>query len=323
MENISNARPPPIRSSLFHANQRDYQPVSNYDVPWYPEERTRPSIEPTKSAAQFGNAAVNQSNWSPQFYHSRNHSINSVPNAVHQSQGTSVTGAPAVAPLPTPPQPLFSPNLPIILPTTSPIPLTSQTPPQQSLNAQLSSNTNEEQNNRPASAGPSIAASRPICLNPNHINRNQSTSRCPFILSDRTRRLSSSNQFTNMVHQHYPYPLQSSSYPYHHIRPAYAPHENLWYRQQNNQEMHRRHFMNNNMATGDSNVANDSFSTNGNNRLNGVPGLQPNAVYCLSCDQQHGLPSNPNHRRMRPSVVCRINNEHYVSSSLRNPYTGR
>lgn len=60
--------------------------------------------------------------------------------------------------------------------------------------------------------------------------RVHSSSRCPFVANDFRR--------------HPPIPPASSNLQpvfTNYVRPAYAPHENLWLRQQSNQEMHRRH----------------------------------------------------------------------------------
>lgn len=45
-------------------------------------------------------------------------------------------------------------------------------------------------------------------------------------------------------------------YPSHHVRPPYAVHENLWYRQQNQQEIHRRHMTPMDLSSSGRNVSN-------------------------------------------------------------------
>lgn len=117
-------------------------------------------------------------------------------------------------------------------------------------------------------------------------------SRCPFY-----RRVSMSN-YHNLPN-HYHAPLQNgNSY----LRPAYAPHESLWYRQQNNQEMHRRHMMNSmsgNSGTND-NTTSNSFGVYPSRGTTSIS----NGAYCLQCDQQH--PIGHPHRRVR-QYVCGMN----------------
>lgn len=150
-----------------------------------------------------------------------------------------------------------------------------------------------------------MPTNRPLFLNPHtgnwsHASRGQVSSRCPFMLQDRNRRYAPGHHY-NIVHHQYPYALQNNNY--HPVRPAYAPHENLWYRQQNNQEMHRRHLM---TSANDSNT--DGFGTASSNgvapnRASVAPAT--NAVYCLSCDHQHptGMSHQPGHyRRIRTYV---------------------
>lgn len=116
--------------------------------------------------------------------------------------------------------------------------------------------------------------------------------RCPFY-----RRVSMSG-YHNLPN-HYHAPLQNgNSY----LRPAYAPHESLWYRQQNNQEMHRRHMMN---SMSGNNVTNDNTTSNsfGVYPNRGATSIS-NSAFCLQCDQQH--PIGHPHRRMR-QYVCGMN----------------
>lgn len=116
----------------------------------------------------------------------------------------------------------------------------------------------------------------------------QPSSRCPYY-----RRLSMSGY--NMP-SHNPFTLQNGSY----MRPAYAPHESLWYRQQNNQELHRRHMMN---TMSGSNAASDAAPLNS---FTAYPGRanQSGSPFCLQCDQHHPL-GHP-HRRIR-QYVCGLN----------------
>lgn len=79
------------------------------------------------------------------------------------------------------------------------------------------------------------------------------------------------------------------------MRPAYAPHENLWHRQQNNQELHRRYMMNPSVTVDD----NDGFMAN-NNRLNNNGNQPLNGVLNLSHDHQYIEPIS----RRRISCVC-------------------
>lgn len=151
-----------------------------------------------------------------------------------------------------------------------------------------------------------MPTNRPLFLNPHtgswsHASRGQVSSRCPFMLQDRNRRYAPGHHY-NIVHHQFPYALQNNSY--HPVRPAYAPHENLWYRQQNNQEMHRRHLM---TSANDSNT--DGFGTaSGNNVAPNRASVAPatNAVYCLSCDHQHptGMSHQPGHHRRIRAYVC-------------------
>lgn len=110
--------------------------------------------------------------------------------------------------------------------------------------------------------------------------------RCPYF-----RRLSASGYHS--LPSYYHSNLQNGA-PY--LRPAYAPHESLWYRQQNNQEIHRRHMMNS-MSSG-TNAASDNATT--------APGFgaYPNRVPTTN-DQQH--PIGHAHRRVPRQYVCGLN----------------
>lgn len=105
--------------------------------------------------------------------------------------------------------------------------------------------------------------------------RHQPNSRCPYV----PRRMSTAN-FNNL---------------YSNLRPAYAPHEMLWFRQQNNQEILRRHMMNSMINDP---TPSSSFGAYASNRVNNSSGV------CVQCDQQHPL-GHP-HRRPRPHV-CPLN----------------
>lgn len=123
--------------------------------------------------------------------------------------------------------------------------------------------------------------------------RHQSgSSRCPYY-----RRLSMSSYHNPPNHYHSN--LQNGN-PY--LRPAYAPHESLWYRQHNNQEIHRRHMTNTMSGT---NATNEPAPTNSFSYpiSRGTTSMSNNA-FCLQCDQQH--PVGHPHRRIR-QYVCGLN----------------
>lgn len=111
-------------------------------------------------------------------------------------------------------------------------------------------------------------------------------SRCPYF-----RRLSASG-YHNVPNFYHPN-IQNGS-PY--LRPAYAPHESLWYRQQNNQEIHRRHMMNS--MSSNANASND-------NPVSGSFSTLPYPRSTASGDQQHPI-AHP-HRRMARQYVCGLN----------------
>lgn len=104
--------------------------------------------------------------------------------------------------------------------------------------------------------------------------------------------------FTEHNRRHIPtnylqHPPRNNHY---HMRPAYAPHENLWHRQQSNQELHRRYMMN------PSPTADDNDTYIGNNRLSNSGSQGLNGVLNLSYDNQYPEPQ----RRRRLSYVCLI-----------------
>lgn len=109
-------------------------------------------------------------------------------------------------------------------------------------------------------------------------------SRCPFY-----RRVSMSGYHN--VPGYYHSNLQNGNT---YFRPAYAPHELLWHRQQNNIENHRRHMMNSMSGTG---VTNENPSSSSFGR--GTTSTANNS-FCAQCDQQH--PIGHPHRRMRQHV---------------------
>lgn len=102
----------------------------------------------------------------------------------------------------------------------------------------------------------------------------------------------------------------SSSYSVHpsNMRPAYAPHEMLWFRQQNNQEMLRRHYMNSINETTPSN----SFGYIPNRSA----GANATLANCIQCNQQH--PIGHPHRRLT-SHVCPLNLVTQLQSSENPP----
>lgn len=285
-----------MRSSLYR-NPRDF--ATNYDVAnasaWYPEERSnRPMPNTGAPSAESQQQLLNHQYYVPT-YNRPNTAANNVNNnnsmplqvSAPPSNTSSVQGAVSQPPTALPP---------------------SNEVVDTSTNA-----TNAGQNSE------DVPTNRPLFLNPHtgnwsHASRSQLNSRCPFMLQDRIRRYVSGHHY-NIGHHQLPYLLQNNNY--HPVRPAYAPHENLWYRQQNNQEMHRRHLM-----TGGNDATNDTFGTGSGsggagNRTSAAQAS--NAVYCLSCDHQHptGISHPPgHHRRIRA----------YVSSDpppLRNVFIGR
>lgn len=125
--------------------------------------------------------------------------------------------------------------------------------------------------------------------NPSNVQQRIHTApRCPFY---RRSSLSSYHSMPN----HY---QNGNGY----LRPAYAPHESLWYRQQNNQEVHRRHMMNSMGTASGTNESSSSSSFGSYPSRVGVGQSIPNG-YCLQCDQQH--PVGHPHRRIR--YVCGLN----------------
>lgn len=119
--------------------------------------------------------------------------------------------------------------------------------------------------------------------------RHQTGGRCPYA----HRRLSTSN-YHNSLHQS-------------NMRPAYAPHEMLWFRQQNHQELVRRHYMSINETT-----PSNSFGYIPN-RSTGGNATMANGV-CMQCNQQH-----PNPHRRLTSHVCPLNLVTQLQSSENQP----
>lgn len=216
----------------------------------------------------------NPINWSPPLYPPQMAPISPLipilsPPPQQEPAGILQTDEPPIIPCPSPPQSQHAPNLTGPMNNRAPEPM-------------LYAN------------GANDGAPRPNSNGPNWTFRNQSQPRCPFLSSDRGRRIVTSNLQT-MYHNQYPH----TSGNIHYIRPAYAPHETLWYRQQNNQEMHRRHMIHPANVEGMT-VTNPHLHHHNNNiRLYGPNNQAPNMVYCLSCDQQH-----PNTHRRARAFMC-------------------
>lgn len=135
-------------------------------------------------------------------------------------------------------------------------------------------------------------------MNPSLAARSQAGSRCPFMLTgDRNRR----HHYCNVAH--YPYVGPNAN---HNVRPPYAPHETLWYRQQNNQEL-RRHFMNH--------MPSVETSTDFSSAPPSRPTVnQPTgSVYC----HQHPSARHPSQFRSARNFLCTDPRRH------RNVYAGR
>lgn len=166
---------------------------------------------------------------------------------------------------------------------------------------------------------PLIATPEMICINETHSNA--STSNLEINLNSNVSNENQSSRMHTMnglPHHHPPVRHQPggrcpyasrrlSTTNYHNfhpanMRPAYAPHEMLWFRQQNNQEMLRRHYMNS-MSGGITEPTPSSSFGYVANRMN-TNGTIANGV-CMQCDQQHPI-GHPHHRRVRPHV-CPLN----------------
>lgn len=162
--------------------------------------------------------------------------------------------------------------------------------PQQLSNGNVASSGQDGTTNGNASTPANRSMTTPVFLNPHTGNytsaRSQAPSRCPFMYTDRNRR----SYHCNMVHHNYPYLTQNGAY--HNVRPAYAPHENLWYRQMSNQEVYRRHLMNHM-----SGVESTNFNT--------PPTSQSptGSVYCHQHPSAIGRHQPPHHRCLR-TYVC-------------------
>lgn len=126
------------------------------------------------------------------------------------------------------------------------------------------------------------------------VPRHQTASRCPYY-----QRLSTIPGF-RIAPSNYHSSLQNGNG---YLRPAYAPHESLWYRQQNQQEIHRRHMMNSMSGTGASNDTAQPSSF-GPYPSRGSTSISNNG-HCTQCDQQH--PIGHPHRRIRGAYVCGLN----------------
>lgn len=295
------ARPPPLRSSLYRSTLPREFPTS-YDVAnasaWYPEER---------SNRPMPNSAASPADPQPQFpyrpYYTRNQSNAAANNNNNNANNNSLPlqGTTASSPSHSPSNVSVPPNPSSLIPPSNEAVDTSTNG--------ISAGSNVED----------VPTNRPLFLNPHtgnwsHASRSQMSSRCPFMLQDRNRRYNIGGHHYNVVHQ-FPYALQNNNY--HPVRPAYAPHENLWYRQQNNQEMHRRHLM-----TSGNDSTTDGFAAASGNTVppnRGAAAPASNAVYCLSCDHQHptGISHQPNHHRRIRTYVCSD------PPPLRNAFIGR
>lgn len=283
-------RPPPLRTS-FYRNNNNFtiqQAGSESQFPWFNQQ----NINLPENPAPYNNvrmaavhipalprpfnvpASPGQStlNWSAQPYY---------PHA-------RINISPPIPILASPPAMPLADNQPITI--SPPLPTSPSSPTQPHQRA----NNSGPSNNR--ISDPTMYTNEGIQRQTQHGHnwtfRNQPQPRCPFLASDRNRRYVASHHQALYLNQ---YPHQTSNI--HYVRPAYAPHETLWYRQQNNQEMHRRHMMHPSAGVDGATSTNPHTS---NVRILGPNNAPANMVYCLSCDQQH--PGN--NRRMRSSYMC-------------------
>lgn len=291
------SRPPPLRSSLYPGNGFTIQRAgSESQFPWFNQQNINHPEPPAYSAQQNLRMLLSQQ---PRPFNA----------PVSPSQSTLNWSAPPYYPRSSPVVIAISPPLPNIpvqqvIPIAGDQPLSLSPPPPIPSSISLQThrgNTNVPANHRlsdPAMhANPQEGIQRPTAQQNGHSwpFRNQPQPRCPFLSTDRNRRYATSNH-QHMYHNH---PHQNSNVP--HVRPAYAPHEILWHRQQNNQEMHRRHMMHtaNAEGAGATNQPHNHHPTN-NVRILGTNNQGP--AFCLSCDQQHYPLPIPN-RRVR-SYMC-------------------
>lgn len=127
-----------------------------------------------------------------------------------------------------------------------------------------------------------------------------------------TTRPQASTRYPCMVRR-----LSTSSFmPHSYLRPAYAPHETLWNRQQLNQEIHRRHMMNG-MSGG---ISNDSmppntFTSYPNRAANIATTSTNNTAPCQTCHNQHPVRRLRSYLRPWSTVSCRIYH-YFVGFSL-------
>lgn len=281
------SRPPPLRSSLYLGNGGNGFTIqragSESQFPWFNQQNINHPEPPAYSAQQNLRMLLSQQ---PRPFNA----------PVSPSQSTLNWSAPPYYPRSSPVAIPLSPPLPSI-PVAQVIPIAGDQPlslsPPPPIPSPVPLQTHRGNNNVPSNhqEGPQ----RPTANGHSWPFRNQPQPRCPFLSTDRNRRYATSNH-QNMYHNH---PHQNSNVP--HVRPAYAPHESLWYRQQNNQEMHRRHMMHtaNVEGAGVTNQPHNHHATS-NVRILGTNNQGP--PYCLSCDQQHH-PLPMQNRRLR-SYMC-------------------
>lgn len=181
------------------------------------------------------------------------------------------------------PMPLTVPSSPMIGSTPSPRPSGVNMRPTNDRSPEIVMNLNDE-----------LAAAMP------HAQLMGITPLCPYSAYVRNR----PDYPTNQTVYYNPYQQQTNNTNY--VRPAYAPHESLWYQQQNNQEMHRRHMIHPANLEGMSSANPQLHHDNTHVQMHASN--SPNsAAHCVTCDiQQPG-----NNRRMRsyaaPSPAVRSN----------------
>lgn len=307
-------RPPPLRTSLYRNNNNFtiQQAGSESQFPWFNQQ----NINHPENPAAYNNvrmAAVH---------------VPAIP-AVHLPRPFNAPASPRQNTLEwnlsaqpyyphsriniSPPIPIISP--PPAMPHTDdqpitispPLPTTPSSPTQPHQRAVNNSGPSNNRISDPTMYTNNSGIQRQTQHGHNWTFRNQPQPRCPFLASDRNRRYVTSHHQALYLNQ---YPHQTSNI--HYVRPAYAPHETLWYRQQNNQEMNRRHMMhpgpNIDVTTNSTNP--HIHNHNSNVRILGPNNPPSNMVYCLSCDQQH--PGN--NRRMRSSYMCAFPGVSYLAT---------
>lgn len=253
---------PPLMSSLFHGNNNFtiQQAGSESQFPWFNQQNVNHAAIHLPVLPRTFNTPPSPSqstlNWSAQPYYP--HSITAISPPI---QTTEEQRIPISPPLPS-------------SPTSSP-----PVPQMQHGNSATGSIPNRIPDSNVYTNAPTDGLPQRSTPHGQWTFRNQQQPRCPFMTTDRSRRHVTSHHQAMYLNQ---FPHQTNNI--HYFRPAYAPHETLWYRQQNNQEMHRRHMMHPTPVDA-TNPHSHQHTTN--IRLLG-PNTQPtNMVYCLSCDQQH------------------------------------